>query len=186
MWYTPEGLRTLEGAEAELFRVGAMALARRVDRYRSHGYFGRLSADERLIALAAAAKGLLESAEPYTGRSAWVEAAIYAVYCVLRKAVCRSQQLQALVRAACRARDIGRARAEPGELDPLGAEVDVQCLSDLVLWDRAWETDCALHPPAPGDDYFAEPPDASAERVADATAYLQALAIRRTWQRRAG
>ena len=105
MWHSPDGDRTLEGAEATLFRFGLASLLRRLPAYHGAGYFGRLTRGEKLIALAGAATALLDPGTPSPEHTAWIEAAIYAVYRHLEVRVGRSGRSRRLTAAAYRQAD---------------------------------------------------------------------------------
>jgi hypothetical protein len=175
MWHSPSGDRTLEGAEAKLFRFGLVSLLRRLPAYNAEGYFDRLTRGEKLIALAASAKALLDPTEASPEHSAWMESAIYAVYCHMQERARSSKKVQQLTAAACRQTELCGGEL-PARRDTAFA---LEALADLVLWDRDWELEDELSQEE-GDDYFAPPPVADPERVQTALDRLRAL-IGRDW-----
>jgi hypothetical protein len=174
MWHSSSGDRTLEGAEAKLFRFGLVSLLRRLPTYRSPGYFGRLTRGEKLIALTGAAKALLDPTEPSPEHLAWMEAAIYAVYWHLQARARASKKVRQLTAAAYRE----LALHEDELPDRMQTGLALEALADLILWNRDWELEDALGEDY--DDYFAPPPVADPERVQAALDCLRAL-IGRDW-----
>jgi hypothetical protein len=184
MWHTPEGMRVLRGCEGRLFRLGVRALARRIHFYHGRDYFGRLTANERLLALAAAARALLEPSAPFPGHTAWNEAAVYAVYYFLGRCARRSDQLRRLVWKACRENGVlARTAAPIDRSDPEEVEFAIECLADRILWDRDWELEEEFCNPDGEEVYFTSPPVATPARVELAKAYIAGLGRGR--QRRA-
>jgi hypothetical protein len=178
MWYTPEGMRSLRGPEAELFRLGARALARRIDSYRCGGYFDRLTAGERLVALSVVTRALLEPFEHFPGRTAWAEATIYAVFVLLQRVVASSRRVRLLVEAACTQHCLARAgHADPADVHEEEPELAVEGLADLILWDRDWELEEELCDTEGEETYFVAPPAAAPARVDQAREYLHAIPV---------
>jgi hypothetical protein len=170
MWYSPDGDRTLEGAEANFFRFGLAALVRRLPAYPGPGYFSRLTTGEKLVALAAAGQALLDPTEPSPEHTAWIEAAIYAVYRHLEVRVGRSGRTRRLTAAAFRQADPDAPALTSGIEFSLALEE----LADRILWNRDWELEDEM---GQADAcYFAPPPAATPERVQAALDYLHALA----------
>jgi hypothetical protein len=185
MWHSPHGDRTLGGAEARLARHGVLLLAKQAYGDHGPGYYGRLTGGEKLIALAAVAKALLDPHEPAPEHYAWNEATVYAAYRAVARRARDSPVAARLIRAADRevwlrfGGDPG-----PGEDDDQGdPDEAVEALADLVLWDRDWELERLAfseefdaHFVREGfDSYFSPPPVPTAERVRQAEAYLQGL-----------
>ena len=175
MWHTPQGDRTLCGPEAELFRHGLLAMARRNDHRIHRGYFSRLTARERLVALAHVARALLDGLEPAPDLHAWNEAAIYAVYCFLRHDAQRSPKTRRLVASVCGQHHLyDGCRADPSSMmhDP---DFCLEALADLILWDHDWELEDEMHDVEEFNGYFVAPPVATPQRVEQALEYLRAL-----------
>ena len=175
MWHTPQGDRTLRGPEAELFRQGLLGTARRNDHGIFHGYFSKLTARERLVALAHIARALLDRSEPAPELYAWNEAAVYAVYCFLRRGVRRSSKIRKLVASVCDQHGLN----DTCLTDPSSAMHDprfcVEALADLILWDHDWELEDEMHDVEEFDSYYVAPPVATPQRVEQALAYLREL-----------
>ena len=189
MWHSPHGDRTLGGAEARLVRYGILALAKQAYRDHGFGYYGRLTGGEKLIALAAVARALLDPNEPSPEHYAWNEATVYAVYRAVARRAHDSPVAARLIRAADRevwlrfGGDAGPGEGEDQD-DPDDA---VEALAALVLWDRDWELERLAfseefdrHFVREGfDSYCVQPPVPTAERVQQAEAYLQGLRTQR-------
>jgi hypothetical protein len=71
MWRTSQGERTLEGAEAELFCLGVVALTKQIRGRLLGDYFSRMTPNERLCALAHVARALLVPSAPCPENRAW-------------------------------------------------------------------------------------------------------------------
>ena len=170
MWHSSSGDRTLEGAEAKLFRFGLGSLLRRLPAYHAAGYFGRLTRGEKLLALARAAKSLLDPGEPSPEHVAWMESAIYAIYRHLQARADGSATIRKLTAAACRQTELCGGEL-PAKVDTRFA---LEVLADLILWDRDWELEEELCQEE-GDSYFAPPPVADPESVQAALDGLRAL-----------
>ena len=156
MWWTPDGERTLHGAEAMLFRE---ALAVTVDMVREddegHQEFGvppfdKLQPNQKLAVLAEVSSALLQEDRPMPRLTAVREAAVAAVYEAIMIWVemeidqaaeglesPTSPTWRDLILAACQEREVEEL------LDPASEEIGewellVCCLSDSVLWDEDW------------------------------------------------
>jgi hypothetical protein len=203
MWWTPDGERILQGAEARLFREAFGTL---VDLVRdddegmwqfSAPPFDALQPNQKLAVLAQVGTALLCEDEPMPRLTAVLEAAVGAVYESIRVMVeieidepAEDQELSSwreLVLAACRERGIEEL------LDPDSEDLDewellVVCLADAVLWDEDWK-DADSHMDAdPGanrvvkkllgideDYYVTVPPDPTDEEMAAVEATLRRL-----------
>ena len=176
MWWTPDGERILQGAEAGLFKE---ALGVTVDMVREddEGFlefaappFDALQPNQKLAVLAQVGAALLREDQPMPKPSAVLEAAVGAVYETVRVMVAieidepvenrESPRWRELVLAACRERGIEEL-LDP-ESEDLGEwEVLISCLADGVLWDE--------------DYYIAVPPDPTDEEMEGIWASLRRL-----------
>lgn len=95
MWHTPQGVRVLRGPEAHLFKTGVLLLQEQIeDSLDSAEYdlniptgvstFDMLEPEEKYIAIAAVARGLLSSKAQAETTVPWHQAAIYAIYRTLK------------------------------------------------------------------------------------------------------
>jgi hypothetical protein len=75
--------------------------SRRSQKTLAEEFGSKLTARERLVALAHIARALLDRLEPAPELHAWNEAAVYAVYCFLRRGVRRSSKIRKLVAYVC-------------------------------------------------------------------------------------
>ena len=185
MWHTPEGDRTLRGSEADLFRLGVLAIAKRTHRYHPGAYFSRMTAGERLTALASVAQALLDPAEPAPCLYAWNEAAVHAVYRTLQRWASRSRRISRLARRA--GEEMGMQEqfdADLGDEDsaPLEPPEIIGVLMDGILWDRDFDFEEEFHEEM--EEYFALPPVATPEQVEAATDYFDQLKARRPARKR--
>jgi len=154
MWWTPDGERVLQGAEAQLFRE---ALGVLVDMVRDDDEgmwhfnappFDVLQPNQKAAVLAQVGSALLREDQAMPRLTAVLEAAVGAVYESIRIMVeieidepAEDQEQSSwreLVLATCQ---------EHGIEDLLDAESEdiaewvilVECLSDTVLWDQDWK-----------------------------------------------
>ena len=166
MWWTANGERVLQGAEAALFRQGlgevfSLLEADHEDEW-SFGAapFDELQRGQKLAVLAQVARGLLCDEEPIPQLTAVLEATVAAVYRQVRELVeleihdpedettyWRQQVLDAF-RESVDDDDVPDA-----ECDDLGEWVLlIDCLADRILWDEDW---------ANGDLYLDDDPESS-------------------------
>jgi hypothetical protein len=175
MWRTSQGDRTLEGAEAELFRLGVVALAKRIRGRLLGDYFSRMTANERLCALAHIATALLDPSVPCPENRAWSESTIYAVFTILHRSRRRSKKIQALIAAVAEQHHFD----EEHDPDNPPAADDIDCrlegIADLILWDRDWEDEDEMCDSEELEGYFDPQPPATPQRVKEARAYLEKL-----------
>jgi len=204
MWWTPDGERILQGAEARLFRE---ALARTVDMVRDDPEglwqfgappFDKLQPNQKLAVLAEVGSALLQANQPVPRLTAVREAAVGAVYEAIMLLVemevdqpaeeRASPTWRELVLAACQEQGVDEL------LDPASEEIDewdmlISCLTDAVLWDEDWKDSESLLDADPKasravkkllgideDYYVAVPPDPSAEEMERVWATLRELA----------
>ena len=203
MWWTPDGERILQGAEARLFRE---ALGMIVDMVRDDAEglwqfgappFDKLQPNQKLAVLAQVGTALLCKDQPMPRLTAALEAAVGAVYEATRILVemeidqapewRESPSWRELVLAVCRERGIeDLLDHECEDLDEW--EVLVSCLADGVLWDEDWRDSESLMDADPrasravkelmGIDeeyYIAVPPDPNDKEMEGIWATLQGL-----------
>jgi hypothetical protein len=203
MWWTPDGERVLQGAEAQLFRE---ALGVLVDMVRDDDQgnwqfnappFDVLHPNQKLALLAQVGSALLREDQPMPRLTAVLEAAVGAVYESIRVMVeieidepAEDQEppsWRELVLAACREHGIEDL------LDPESEDLDewailVECLADTVLWDQDWKDSESLLDADPkaskgvkqllgiDDDYYiAVPPDPTEKEMEGIKAVLRGL-----------
>ena len=203
MWWTPDGERVLQGAEAKLFRE---ALAVIVDMVRddhagrwdfSAPPFDKLQPNQKLAVLAEVGSALLQANQPMPRLTAVREAAVGAVYEASMLMVemeidqpaegRESPTWREMVLAACRELGI-EDLLDPQSNDLDEWEVLICCLTDGVLWDEDWrdgENLLDADPRAGGevkkllgideDYYVAVPPDPTDEEMEAILAKLRAL-----------
>ena len=203
MWWTPDGERILQGAEARLFREGLAVL---VDMVREddegHQEFGappfdKLQPNQKLAVLAEVSIALLQEDRPMPRLTAVREAAVAAVYEAIMIWVemeidqaadgLESPAWRELILAACRERGIDELPDADCE-DLSEWEVLVSALADGVLWDDDWRDSESLLDADPkasravkrllgiDDEYYvAVPPDPSEEEVEGIWATLRDL-----------
>jgi hypothetical protein len=203
MWWTPDGERILQGAEAQLFReaLGVLVDMVRDDHEGMWQFaappFDALQPNQKLAVLAQVGTTLLRADQPMPKLTAVLEAAVGAVYESIRVMVeieidepaedRESPSWRELVLAA------GRERGIEDLLDPESEDLDewevlVSRLADAVLWDQDWkDTDDHLDadPKASRmvknvlgideDYYVAVPPDPSDEEMEGIWATLRRL-----------
>ncbi len=201
MWWTPDGERILQGAEATLFRE---ALGTLVDMIRDDDEgmwqfdappFDDLQPNQKLTVLAQIGTALLREDQPKL--TAVLEAAVEAVYETIRVMVAieidepvenrESPSWRELVLAACRERGIEELLdAQSEDLDEW--DVFVSCLADGVLWDEDWKDNESLLDADPKasqavkklmgideDYYITVPPDPTEEEMEGVWATLRRL-----------
>jgi hypothetical protein len=153
MWWTPDGERILQGAEAMLFRE---ALAVLVDMVRDDDEgqqqfgtppFDKLQPNQKLAVLAEVSSALLQEDRPMPRLTAVREAAVAAVYEAIMIWVemeidqaaegLESPTWRESILAACQERGIDELPDADCE-DLSEWELLVYCLSDAVLWDEDW------------------------------------------------
>jgi hypothetical protein len=193
MWWTPDGERVLQGAEAGLFRE---ALGTIVDMVREDNEglcefdapsFDKLQPNQKLAVLAEVGSALLLENEPMPRLTAVSEAAVGVVYDAIRIMVEMeidqppewrlSPTWRELVLAACREHGIDEL------LDPQSDDLDewevlIDSLAGEVLWDEDWRDGESLldaDPRAGGevkkllgidkDYYVGVPPDPTDEEM---------------------
>ena len=203
MWWTPDGERILQGAEAGLFRE---ALGMVVDMVRDDNEslwqlgappFDHLQPNQKLAVLAQVGSALLCQDEPMPKLTAILESAVGAIYEAIRVMVEMeidqppewrlSPTWRELVLAACRERGIDEL------LDPQSDDLDewevlVSSLADSVLWDEDWRDGESLldaDPKAGGavkkllgidDDYYVvAPPDPTDDEMEGIWATLRVM-----------
>jgi hypothetical protein len=203
MWWTPDGERILQGAEARLFRD---ALGMVVDMVRDDEEgvwqfgappFDNLRPNQKLAVLAQVGSALFREDQPVPRLTAFEEATVGAVYEMIGIMVeleidqpaedRESPSWRELVLAACRERKIEElpdsASTDFGEW-----ELQVDCLANAVLWDEDWR-DCEslldVDPQASRgvkklmgideDYYIAVPPDPTEEEMEGVWATLRGL-----------
>jgi hypothetical protein len=203
MWWTPDGERILQGAEARLFREGLAVL---VDMVREddegHQEFGappfdKLQPNQKLAVLAEVSIALLQEDRPMPRLTAVREAAVAAVYEAIMIWVemeidqaaegLESPAWRELILAACRERGIDELPDADCE-DLSEWEVLVSALADGVLWDDDWRDSESLLDADPkasravkkllgiDDEYYvAVPPDPSEKEVEGIWATLRDL-----------
>jgi len=203
MWWTPDGERILQGAEAQLFReaLGVLVDMVRDDHEGMWQFaappFDALQPNQKLAVLAQVGTTLLRADQPMPKLTAVLEAAVGAVYESIRVMVeieidepaedRESPSWRELVLAA------GRERGIEDLLDPESEDLDewevlVSRLADAVLWDQDWkDTDDHLDadPKASRmvknvlgideDYYVAVPPDPTDEEMKSVWATLRGL-----------
>ena len=203
MWWTPDGERILQGAEARLFRE---ALGTLVDMVRDDDEgmwqfdappFDDLQPNQKLAVLAQIGTALFREDRPMPKLTAVLEAAVEAVYETIRVMVemeidepvenRESPSWRELVLAACRERGIEELLdAQSEDLDEW--DVLVGCLADGVLWDEDWKDSESLLDADPKasravkkllgideDYYIAVPPDPTEEEMEGVWATLRRL-----------
>jgi hypothetical protein len=204
MWWTPEGERVLQGAEARLFRE---ALGMIVDMVRDDDNeelwqfgappFDKLQPNQKLAVLAEVGSALLQENQPMPRLTAVLEAAVGAVYETIMLMVemeidqpaeeRESPTWRELVLAACAERGVEEL------LDPASEEIDewdllICCLTDAVLWDEDWRDSESLLDADPKasqtvkkllgideDYYVAVPPDPTEKEMGRIRATLRKL-----------
>ncbi len=203
MWWTPDGERILQGAEARLFReaLGMVVDMVREDAEGSWQFiappFDNLQPNQKLAVLAEVGSALLRANQPMPRLTAVREAAVGAVYEAIMLMVemeidqpeeeLASPTWRELVLAACQEQGIDEV------LDPASEEIDewgmlISCLTDAVLWDEDWKDSESLLDADPKasralkkllgieeDYYVAVPPDPSAEEMERVWATLREL-----------
>jgi hypothetical protein len=203
MWWTPEGARILQGAEARLITDALGTLVDMVrDDHESLWQFGappfdNLQPNQKLALLAEVGRALLHEDQPMPKLAAVLEAAMGAVYETVRVMVDieidepvenrESPSWRERVLAACRERGIEELLdAESEDLDEW--DVLVSCLADGVLWDEDWKDNESLLDADPKasqavkkllgideDYYIAVPPDPIDEEMEGVWATLRNL-----------
>jgi hypothetical protein len=192
MWWTPDGQRTLQGAERRLVREALGALVDMVRDDEGVWQFGAapfddLRPNQKLSLLAQIGSALFRDEEPMPPLTAALEAAVGAVYEAIRVMVemeidqlpewRESPSWRELVLVACRERGIEEVLdAESQDLDEW--EVMIASLADGVLWDEDWRDDPNLLDVDPEigrgvkellgidkDYYVAVPPDPTDEEM---------------------
>jgi hypothetical protein len=204
MWWTPDGKRILQGAEAVLFRE---ALGTIVDMVRDDDEglwqfdappFDGLRPNQKLAVLAQVGSALLREEEPMPKLTAVLEAGVGAIYEAIRLMVemeidqlaeaCEAPTWRELIVAACRERGIEELPdSESEDLDEW--EVLVDSLATSVLWDEDWRDNENLLDVDPKagralkellgideDYYVAVPPDPTDVEVEGVWITLRALA----------
>jgi hypothetical protein len=203
MWWTPDGERILQGAEARLFREGLAVLVDMVrEDYEGHQEFGappfdKLQPNQKLAVLAEVSIALLQEDRPMPRLTAVREAAVAAVYEAIMIWVemeidqaadgLESPAWRELILAACRERGIEELPDADCE-DLSEWELLVSALADGVLWDDDWRDSESLLDADPkasravkrllgiDDEYYvAVPPDPSEEEVEGIWATLRDL-----------
>ena len=200
MWPTPDGERTLQGAEAALFKAGLGML---VDTVRNNAegrwhfdisLFDGLQPHQKLAVLARIGSALLcQDQSPPKLTAIW-EAAVGAVFEAIRRMV-ETEVDQGQLSHVWRKRVVNAACERQIEelLDPTSEDIEewgilIDSLTGGILWDEDWR--CAdFHldvPPDQGqavktllgidDEYYvAVPPDPSEEELQDILAILKKL-----------
>ena len=203
MWWTPDGERILQGAEARLFRE---ALGVIVDMVRDDNEgllefaappFDKLQPNQKLAVLAKVGSALLQENQPMPRLTAVREAAVGAVYEAIMLMVEMEIDQPAeehepptwrqMVLTACQDRGIDEL------LDPSSEEADewdelICSLADAVLWDEDWKDSESLLDADPKasqavkkllgideDYYVAVPPDPTQEEMEGIWATLRRL-----------
>lgn len=203
MWRTPAGDRTLQGAEAALFKEALGNLVDMVSDDEEGMWefnappFDALQPNQKLALLAQVGAALLQEDRPALRLTAILEATVAAVYETVRVMVeleidqppeWRVSPLwRELVLTACREQGIEEL-LDPNSSDLDGWEVLVDSLSDGVLWDEDWlggEDLLDVDPAASRgvkklmgideDYYVAVPPDPSDKEMEDIWATLRGL-----------
>lgn len=203
MWWTPEGERALQGAEARLFSDALGILVDMVAEDHEGLWefaappFDKLQPNQKLAVLAQVGMAMLREDQPRLRLTATLEAAVGAVYEAIRLLVemeidqpaewRESPSWRELVLAACRERGIeDLLDAQSVDLDEW--EVLVCCLSDTVLWDEDWKDSESLLDADPRasravkkmlgideDYYIAVPPDPTDDEMEGILATLRGL-----------
>jgi hypothetical protein len=203
MWWTPDGERVLQGAEAQLFleALGVLVDMVRDDDERMWRFgappFDNLQPNQKLAVLAQVGSALLRDDQSMPKLTAVLEAAVGAVYESIRVMVeieidepveeREWSSWRELVLAACRERGI-EDLLDPESEDLDNWEVLVECQADTVLWDQDWkDTDDHLDadPKASRmvknllgideDYYVAVPPDPTEKEMEGIRATLRVL-----------
>jgi hypothetical protein len=154
MWWTPDGERILQGAEAQLFREALGVLVDMVgddaigDWQFNAPPFDALHRNQKLALLAQVGIALLHEDQPMPKLTAVLEAAVGAIYESIRIMVeievdqpAEDQEQSSwreLVLTACQQRGIDDL-LDPESEDLDEWEVLVECLADTVLWDQDWK-----------------------------------------------
>lgn len=203
MWWTPDGERTLMGAEATLFRE---ALGTLVDLVRDDDEglwqfaappFDALHPNQKLSLVAQVGTAVLREDQPMPRLTAVLEATVGAIYESIRIMVeieidqpaeeLQSPSWRELVLAACQERGMEELLdPESNDLDEW--EVLVDCLADAVLWDEDWKSADELLDADPTasravkkllgidpDYYIAIPPDPTDEEMKGISTTLRGL-----------
>ena len=203
MWPTPDGERTLQGAEAALFKEGLGTLVDMVrDDTEGLWHFGippfdNLPPNQKLAVLAQIGNALLCKDQPVPRLTAVWEAAVGAVFEAIRVMVEMEidQPAEWQLSPTWRARVLSAARERQIEelLDPTSGDLDgwevlIDSLKGDILWDEDWRY-AELHLDAPPDQgqavktllgiddnyYVAVPPDPSEEELQGILAILKKL-----------
>jgi len=209
MWWTPSGERTLQGAEAALFRE---ALGMLVDLVRDDddgtlcqsgvSAFDTLQRGQKLAVLAQIGSALLRQEEPKPVLTAVLEAAVAAVYQHVRDMVQMeiddselqdSPSWRQMVLTACEEREIDAGLLEPDCEDFDEWDLAIDGLVAGVLWDEDWKDGDIFIDADPqtsqqmkhllgiADDYYvAIPPDPSEEEIERLLAKLWELTAEKT------
>ena len=204
MWWTPEGERVLQGAEASLFKeaLGVLTDYVRDDSDGTLWQFGiepfdKLRQGQKLTLMAQAGAALLHSSTPAPKLTAGLEATVAAVYELVRELVemeIGEPELEdgppgwrELVLEACEERQIDDLPVVASD-DPDEWDVLVACLAGCILWDDDWRLSAApvdaeadvsratRKSLGTADDYYAASnPDAGDEEAAAALDTLAEL-----------
>ena len=151
MWHTASGKRVLHGAEARLFAEALLSLldeahADQLDDYDlGLSCFDNLTYGQKVFVLAAIGKGLLREDVPIVPLTAVLEGGIAAVFQHLRN--CVTFEIETNAWTAWRQMIVAarKAMAADAALDPVCADPDewdleIQNLSDGILWDVDYES----------------------------------------------
>jgi len=203
MWWTPDGERLLQGAEAKLFKEALATLVSVVrDDYAGIWQFhipcfDDLRPNQKLALLAQVGSALLNEDEPMPRLTAVSEAAVGTIFETVRVMVGmeveeewewdESPSWRELVLAACREKDIIDLPEVECE-DTNEWEVLIDSLAEGVLWDEDWKDSESLLDIDPResragkalmridtDYYTAIPPDPTEEEIEAVWTALRAL-----------
>lgn len=205
MWWTSDGERILEGAEAALFQeaLGVLVDYVQQDEDGTIWQFGvppfdTLQYGQKLAVLARVGCGLLREDEAAPRLTAVLEGAVAVIYALVWDMVqleiddpeiaVQGPSWRELVLGACREREVADELPEPGCDDLEEWDLLIQCLEEGVLWDADWEGG-EMHLDADpeasrrlkklmriDEDYYVDvPPDPSGEELEEVLATLREL-----------
>ncbi len=205
MWWTSDGERILEGAEATLFQeaLGVLVDYVRQDEEGTIWQFGvppfdTLQYGQKLAVLAQVGTGLLRKNEPSPKLTAVLEGAVAVLYALVWDMVQleiddpemagRPPSWRQLVLDACRQRGIADELPVPNCGDFGEWEILIECLEAGVLWDADWDGG-EMHLDADpetsrrlkelmriDEDYYVDvPPDPSGKQLEEVLATLREL-----------
>ena len=171
MWVTPREVRALTGKVAEVFREGLADVVEELQFVELDEVFDRFTENEKVVALAAVAKALLDPEEPAPRHTAWAEATIFSVFLMLEARAYDFKHMRQMIRDALVEAGLWRGRLRVSDVN-----VAVEILATLVLCDRNWRLAEVLASDA-GDPYFVGPPVPTVERIEQAWEYLRSIGI---------